>query len=49
MRTFWVLIRNSGGAPMRVELQAENNFRAIELAKALYGKQLMSEGANLIR
>lgn len=49
MHTYWVLIKNSSGAPMRVELQAENNFRAIELAKALYGKQLISEGANLIR
>jgi len=49
MHTFWVMIKNSSGMPMRVELQAENNFRAIELAKALYGKQLISEGANLIR
>jgi hypothetical protein len=48
MRTFWVLIKNSAGYPMRVELQAENNFRAIELAKALYGPALMSEGANLV-
>jgi len=43
------MIKNSSGMPMRVELQAENNFRAIELAKALYGRQLISEGANLIR
>lgn len=49
MHTFWVLIRNSGGAQMRVELQAENPFRAIELAKALYGPNLISEGANFIR
>jgi hypothetical protein len=49
MHTFWVMIKNSSGMPMRVELQAENNFRAIELAKALYGRQLISEGANLIR
>ena len=48
MRTFWVYIKNSGGNPIRVELQAENNFRAIELAKALYGPALMSEGANLV-
>lgn len=48
MRTFWVLIRNSSGMPMRIELQAENNFRAIQLAKALYGPALMSEGANLV-
>jgi hypothetical protein len=48
MRTFWVYIKNSSGAPMRVELMAENNFRAIELAKALYGPSLISEGANLV-
>lgn len=48
MRTFWVFIKNSYGMPMRVELRAENNFRAIELAKALYGPALMSEGANLV-
>ena len=49
MHTYWVLINNSAGYPMRVELQAENNFRAIELAKALYGKSLISEGANFVR
>jgi hypothetical protein len=48
MRTFWIYIRNSYGMPMRVEIQAENNFRAIELAKALYGPALISEGANLV-
>lgn len=49
MHTYWVMIKNSSGYPMRIELQADNNFRAIELAKALYGPQLISEGANLIR
>lgn len=49
MHTYWVFIRNSSGMPMRVELQAENNFRAFEIAKALYGTQLISEGANFIR
>lgn len=49
MHTFWVLIRNSSGAPMRVELYAENPFRAIETAKAMYGSNLISEGANFIR
>lgn len=48
MRTFWVYIRNSSGMPMRVEVQAENNFRAIQIARALYGPALMSEGANLV-
>jgi hypothetical protein len=48
MRTFWVLIRNSAGAPVRVEVYADNNFRAIEIAKAMYGPALISEGASLV-
>ena len=49
MHTFWVLIRDSRGHPMTVNVQAENNYRAMEIARALYGSQLISEGANLIR
>lgn len=49
MHTYWVLIRNSAGAPMRVELQSDNPYNAIQMAKALYGKQLISEGANFVR
>ena len=49
MHEYWVFIRNSSGTPMRVTLFAENNFRAIEIAKAMYGSSLMSEGANFIK
>jgi hypothetical protein len=45
MRTFWFIVRNSSGSPMRVTLQAENPYRAFELAKSLYGSSLISEGA----
>jgi hypothetical protein len=47
MNTYWILIRNSAGAPIRVTLQASDSYRAIELARAMYGSQLISEGANL--
>jgi hypothetical protein len=48
MRTFWVIVRNSSGMPMQVTLQAENPYRAMELAKALYGSSLISEGAGAL-
>lgn len=47
MNKYWVLVRNAGGAPMRVELLAKTNYEAIQIAKSLYGTQLISEGANL--
>ncbi len=43
MHTYKVWIKNSVGAPMLVTVQAENTFRALELAKALYGPNLISE------
>ena len=49
MHEYWIMIRNSAGAPIRVTVRADTNYRAIEVAKALYGSQLISEGANLIR
>ena len=46
MNTYWILIRNSGGYPMRVTIQASNPFTAIQTARAIYGSSLISEGAN---
>lgn len=46
MYNYWALIRNSNGAPMRVTLQASNAYEAIQLFRAIYGSNLMSEGAN---
>jgi len=46
MYNYWVFIRNSNGAPMKVTLQASNAYEAIQRARALYGSSLMSEGAN---
>lgn len=47
MNTYWFNVRTSGGF-MRVTLQAENSFLALQLAKALYGDDLLSEGANYV-
>jgi hypothetical protein len=46
MYNYWILIRNSGGYPMKVTIQAPNPFVAIQQARALYGSALISEGAN---
>lgn len=48
MNEYWIWIRNSAGAPIRVTVTASDNYRAIELARAMYGSQLISESANLI-
>jgi hypothetical protein len=48
MRTFWALIRTSAGGIIRVTVQAESNFVAYEMMKALYGDQLISQSANLV-
>jgi len=45
---YWIWIRNSAGAPIRTTVYADNNYKAIEIARALYGPQLISESANLI-
>ena len=46
MYNYWVFIRNSNGTPMRVTLQASNSYEAIQRFRALYGSNLLSEGAN---
>lgn len=46
MNNYWILIRNSGGNPMKVTIQAPNPYAAIQQARALYGSSLISEGAN---
>ena len=46
MYNYWILIRNSGGYPMKVTIQAPNPVVAIEKARAIYGSTLISEGAN---
>lgn len=48
MREYWVMIRNDAGAPLRVSVFANTNYDAIQVARAMYGSQLISESANLI-
>lgn len=46
MYNYWILIRDSRGNPLRVTIQASNPIAAIQQARALYGSNLISEGAN---
>ncbi len=48
MYEYWIMIRNDAGAPMRVTVFADTNYQAIQVARAMYGSQLISESANLI-
>ena len=47
MYTWFFMIKNSAGYPMKVYLQAPDAFRALEQARALYGANLLTEAANL--
>ena len=45
--TWWFLIEDSRGYPMKVTLQAKDAYRALEQARAMYGNRLLTEFANL--
>lgn len=48
MHTYYVLVKyeNTPGASFgRMYIQADNPFQAIQMARALYGPLLISEGA----
>lgn len=47
-RTYRFYVRNSSGSPMWVYLQATDNFNAMQLARAIYGRDLLSEGPSLV-
>ena len=47
MHTWWLLIRNDFGSPMRVTVQADNAYLAYQQARAIYGDRLITENANL--
>lgn len=46
MHTWWLLIRNSAGAPMRITVQATDSYQAYQQARAIYGDKLITENAN---
>lgn len=47
MGKYWFFYRNSDGYPMRGIVYAANAFLAYEQAKAMYGKNMISEGVCL--
>lgn len=50
-RQWWVLVRykdEPGAGFGKQYVTATNAYEAIQMAKALYGKLLISEGANLV-
>ena len=48
MYEYWLLILNDAGAPMRVTVFADTSYQAVQVARAMYGNQLISESANFI-
>jgi hypothetical protein len=48
MYSYWMLIRNDAGGTQRITIQADNPYQAYQMAKAIYGSQMISESANLI-
>lgn len=47
MFTWWFMIADSNGYPMKVYIQAPDAYRALEQARAMYGTRLLTEAANL--
>lgn len=48
MKTWWGLVRTTTGGFMRVTVQATNAYEAQVMMKSMYGKDLLTEGANLV-
>ena len=51
MNTYWVMVKykdEPGAGFGRVTIQADNPFQAIQMAKAQYGRLLISESANAV-
>ncbi len=49
MNSYWVLVKykdEPGAGFGRVVLNADNPYQAIQMAKAMYGRLLISESAN---
>ena len=47
MYTWFFMIKDSNGYPMKVYVQAPDAYRAQEQARAMYGSNLLTEYANL--
>lgn len=48
MTTYWALVRTVPGAFIRVTIQADTPYNAIQMLKSMYGSQLISEFASPI-
>ena len=48
MRSWWVHVRTDGGGVMVATVQAPDSFQAFQIAKNLYGSNLISAHANLV-
>ena len=49
MVTWWFLIRNDRGYPMKVTVQASDPYSALQQARAMYGEQnMISSNANFL-
>ena len=48
MRSWWVHVRTDGGGIMVCTVQAPDSYQAIQIAKNLYGSNLISQSANLM-
>ncbi len=49
MNSYWVLVKykdEPGAGFSRVTVQADNPYAAIQMAKSMYGRLLISESAN---
>jgi hypothetical protein len=45
MNSYWVLVRTVPGSFIRVVIQADTPYNAYQMAKAMYGDQLLSASA----
>jgi hypothetical protein len=51
MNQYWVLVRykdEPGAAASRVYINADNPYHAIQMARSMYGRLLISESANCV-
>lgn len=48
MKTWWVHVRTDGGGTMVATVMAPDSWQAIQIAKNLYGKNLISDHASLV-
>lgn len=48
MRSWWLHVRTDRGGTIVVTVQAPDSYQAIQIARNMYGSNLISESANLM-